>query len=310
MLAGASSILSILLIITVGFILSKIGWLNDKSGDIFSKIIINISLPSLMIINISQRFSSDTLSQYKYGIIVSFACILISYLISYVIGKVTKIDKTKLGVFCALFTFSNTIFIGLPVNIAIYGEDSVPFVLLYYFANTTLFWTLGVYNIKKTKYYKGVQLSSQQVIKKIFSPPLLGFLIGLSIVLLNIQLPIFITDALKHVGNLTTPLSMFFIGLVISSVKLKDIKFDLYSCLIIIGKFLITPFIVFMLSRIIELPSLMQNVFILEAAMPIMAQIAVVAKHYESESEYTSWLITFTTIISIIIIPLYAMFLV
>lgn len=310
MLAGASSILSILLIITVGFILSKIGWLNEKTGDVFSKIIINISLPSLMIINISQRFSSETLLQYKYGIIVSFACILISYLISFVIGKVAKIDEIKLGIFCALFTFSNTIFIGLPVNIAIYGEDSIPFVLLYYFANTTLFWTLGAYNIKKTKYNKSVELSIKLVIKKIISPPLFGFLIGLLLVLLNIQIPIFISDALKHVGNLTTPLSMFFIGLVISSVKLKDIKLDLYSCLIIIGKFIITPFIVFMLLRVIKLPALMQNVFILEAAMPIMAQIAVVARHYDSESEYTSWLITLTTIISIIITPLYAIFLV
>lgn len=306
MLAGASSILSILLIITVGFILSKLKWIDSKAGDIFSKIIINISLPSLMIINISQKFSYETLSQYKYGIIVSFACISISYLISFVIGKITKIDNTKLGIFCALFTFSNTIFIGLPVNIAIYGEESVPFVLLYYFANTTLFWTLGVYNIKKAKYNKGVKLLSLQVIKKIFSPPLLGFLVGLTIVLLNIKLPDFITEALKHIGNLTTPLSMFFIGFVISSVKPKDIKIDLYSCLIILGRFFITPFIVFIFLQIIEFPALMQNVFILEASMPIMAQIAVVAKHYENESEYTSWLITFTTIISIIIIPFYA----
>ncbi|WP_352418520.1 AEC family transporter [Proteiniborus sp.] len=310
MVAGASSILSILLIIAVGFIISKIGWLENKTGDVFSKIIINISLPSLMITNISQRFSNNTLVQYKYGIIISFACILISYLISYIIGKVTKIDKVKLGLFCALFTFSNTIFIGLPVNIAIYGEDSIPFVLLYYFANTTLFWTLGVYNIKKTKYNKKVKLSINMAIKKILSPPLLGFIIGLIIVLLNIQLPIFIADGLKHIGNLTTPLSMFFIGLVISSVKLQNIKFDLYSCLIIIGKFFITPFIVFMFLHFFDFPALMKNVFILEASMPIMAQIAVVAKHYENNSEYTSWLITFTTIISIIIVPFFAVLLV
>lgn len=309
MLAGVSSILSVLLIIAVGFILSKIGWLDNKIGDAFSKIIINVSLPSLMIINVSQRFSDDTLSQYKYGIIVSFSCILVSYFISYIIGKITRINKAKLGIFCALFTFSNTIFIGLPVNIAIYGEESIPFVLLYYLANTTLFWTLGVYNIKKTKYNSGAQFLNFQTIKKIFSPPLLGFLIGLAMVLLDINLPGFISDTLKYVGNLTTPLSMFFIGIVISSVKLKNIKFDIYSCLIIAGKFFITPFIVFMLLRIVEFPTLMQNVFILEAAMPIMAQIAVVAKHYESESEYTAWLITFTTIISMFIIPLYALIL-
>lgn len=310
MLAGASSIFSILLIITVGFVLSRIGWIDSRTGDVFSKIVINISLPSLMIINISQSFSNEALSQYKYGIMICFICILISYFISYIIGKIAKIDKTKIGIFCALFTFSNTIFIGLPVNIAIYGEESIPFVLLYYFANTTLFWTLGVYNIKKRKHGKDSQLLNIQNIKKIFSPPLLGFLIGLVVVLLDIKLPIFLSDALKHIGNLTTPLSMIFIGLVISSLKLKDIKFDLFSCLIFIGRFIITPLIVFMFLNLIEFPALMQNVFILEAAMPIMAQIAVVAKHYENESEYTSWLITFTTITSVFIIPIYVLILI
>ena len=65
-----------------------------------------------------------------------------------------------------------------------------------------------------------------------------------------------------------------------------------------------------MFLNLIEFPALMQNVFILEAAMPIMAQIAVVAKHYENESEYTSWLITFTTITSVFIIPIYVLILI
>lgn len=310
MLAGASSILSILLIIAVGFVLSKLNWIDSKTGDIFSKIVINISLPSLMIINISQRFSNKALFQYKYGIMICFICILSSYLISYIIGRITKIHKSKLGIFCALFTFSNTIFIGLPVNTAIYGDESIPFVLLYYFANTTLFWTIGVYNIKKSKFGNEVKLLNLQSLRKIFSPPLLGFLIGLAVVLLNIELPVFLSDSLRHIGNLTTPLSMIFIGLVISSVKFEDIRFDLYSFIIILGRFVISPLIVFLFLKTIKFPDLMQNVFILEAAMPIMAQIAVVARHYKSESAHTSWLIAFTTIISIFVVPIYALLLV
>lgn len=310
MVAGASSILSILFIITVGFILSKIGWLDNKIGEAFSKIVINISLPSLMIINISKEFSINTFSQYKFGIIIAFTCIIISYFISYIIGKITKINKTKLGIFCALFTFSNTIFIGLPVNIAILGEESIPFVLLYYFANTTLFWTLGLYNIKIATNNHISEVREFHIIKKVFSPPLLGFLIGIGIVLLNIKLPIFLADGLKYIGNLTTPMSMLFIGMIISSLNLKNIKFDLYSYLIVIGKFFINPLMIFLLLKIYDFPALMQNVFILESAMPIMAQIAVVAKHYDNESEYASWLITFTTIASIIIIPFYTLMLI
>lgn len=38
-------------------------------------------------------------------------------------------------------------FIGLPVNLALFGEKSIPAVMLYYMVNTTFFWTLGVHNI-------------------------------------------------------------------------------------------------------------------------------------------------------------------
>ena len=48
-----------------------------------------------------------------------------------------------------MFTCSNTIFIGLPINMAIFGSRAVPYVLIYYIANTTFFWTWGVYKISQ-----------------------------------------------------------------------------------------------------------------------------------------------------------------
>ena len=39
-----------------------------------------------------------------------------------------------------------------------------------------------------------------------------------------ISLPHFVLDACKYLGNMTTPLSMLFIGIAIYGVKLKNIK--------------------------------------------------------------------------------------
>jgi len=45
-------------------------------------------------------------------------------------------------------------------------------------ANTTFFWTLGVYLIQKA--VKGeASFNSEATLKKVFSPPLLGFMVGL-----------------------------------------------------------------------------------------------------------------------------------
>jgi predicted permease len=49
-------------------------------------------------------------------------------------------------------------------------------------------------------------------LKKIFSPPLMGFVVGIIFVVLHIKLPSFIMSDLNYVGGLTIPMSMLFIG--------------------------------------------------------------------------------------------------
>lgn len=306
MLNAVGSIFSILIIIFIGFIFSKKGWFDQIIGTALSKIVINISLPSLMVVNVMQRFQKQTLLQYKIGLLAAFCCVSLSYFLSWVIGKSIKLSNNRLGIFCAMFTFSNTIFIGLPVNIALFGEESIIFVLLYYFANSFLFWTIGVYNIKKTNSKSMNKTINVSTFHKIFSPPLIGFLVGILFVMTNISLPTFINDTLRYLGALTTPLSMIFIGITISYTNINKFKLSSEGLIIILGRFLITPVIVYIVVSILNFPYIMKNVFVLEAAMPIIAQIAIVSKAYNNESDYVSLLVSLTTILSLLFIPIYA----
>ena len=42
-----------------------------------------------------------------------------------------------------MFSFSNSMFIGFPVVSGIFGDPGIPYLMLFYLINTTLFWTLG-----------------------------------------------------------------------------------------------------------------------------------------------------------------------
>jgi hypothetical protein len=309
MFSAINSILTIFLMIGVGFYLSKKGWLNEEINKSVSKIIVNVSLPLLMINNITTRFNREELLLSTTGVLLAFCGILLSYGLALLICNFFRVEKSKRGIFCAMFAFSNTIFIGLPVNVSLFGEKSVVYVLLYYLANTTLFWTIGVYNIRISSREASEASIGSNLLRKILTPPLLGFLIGILLVILNIKLPVFIIDAFKYIGSLTTPLSMFFIGSIISFIKIKDIKLDFYSYMIIIGKFIVTPIIFFFLLGFVNFPILLKKVFIIEAAMPVLAQAAIVTKFYNVESEYTTILVTLTTLISLILLPVYAILL-
>jgi len=237
-------------------------------------------------------------------LVVPFITIGICFIIGKFFAKIAKVKISRRGLFVSMFFNSNTIFMGLPVNLELFGEKSVPYVLLYYIANTVFFWTLGVYEITKDGNKKTIKFLSIDFIKKIFSPPLMGFLVGMVLVLLNIKLPSFIMDTSKNLGNLTTPLSMFFIGASIYLVNLKSVKFSLDIVWVLIGRFAISPVIVMLVVIMLPIPDLMRSVFVIQSAMPVMANTAIIARAYESDYNFASLMIAISTIGTLLVIPI------
>ncbi|WBW99088.1 AEC family transporter [Oceanirhabdus sp. W0125-5] len=307
MLNSFNSVLTIFIMIGTGFILTKKGLFTKETSKLFSKIVINVSLPLMMIVNIPMRFSKEKLSNSVNGITVAFFSIIITYIIAVWLCKILKIDKSKKGIVCTMIAFSNSIFIGLPVNIALHGEESATYVFLFYIANTCLFWTMGVTSIRSCNPNKSNMFTGIKSVRKIFSPPLIGFIIGITLVLVEINLPVFIVNSFRYIGNLTTPLSMFFIGTIIYSINFKNIKLDACSYMVFIGRFLIAPLIMFVSLKVFQLPVLLNKVFIIESAMPIITQAALVSDFYDTNSDYAALLVGLSTVLSMLIIPIYSL---
>ncbi|MCM0649749.1 AEC family transporter [Clostridium swellfunianum] len=305
LLNSAQSILSIVFMIGIGYILSRKGWFNEDTSKLFSKLVINISLPAMMITNIIGTFTKENLSQAGIGLLIPFISVVLSYILGVCVSKLIKVSPKRRGTFQCMFFLSNTIFIGLPVNLALFGEASMPFVLYYYFSNTTIFWTLGIYIIQKDGGFKSKNMVSLSNLKKIFTPPLMGFIFAIICVLLDIKLPRFVLDSCKYIGNLTTPLSMFFIGIVIKTINFKNFKFDKDMFWVMVGRFIVCPLITYLTSNALNAPTLMKNVFIIQAALPVMANTAIVTKEYNADYEYAAVMIALTTIASLAFIPIY-----
>ena len=65
--------------------------------------------------------------------------------------------------------------------------------LLYFFANTTYFWTMGNFleamdGVEAT-HAKRPKLLSKETVKRVFSPPLCGFLAAIAFILADVQVP-------------------------------------------------------------------------------------------------------------------------
>lgn len=303
--SSLQSILSIVIMISVGYYLTYKGFLDEKASSLFSKLVVNLALPCLMISDLLGSFSKDKLMNSSNGLAIPFIVIAITYLIAIIVSNAIKVKEGTIGIFRSMFFVSNSIFIGLPVNLALFGSSSVPFVLLYYIANTTFFWTLGVYGISKDGKSSARSIFSIETLKRIVSPPLLGFIFALILIMLDLQLPKFLLDTCKYFGGLTTPLSMIFIGITLHSVKLREIEITKDMIVLLLGRFLIAPFIMLLFVKTSPLPVLMKQVFIIQSAMPVMTNTAIVAKKYDADYKYATVMTVITTLLSIILIPIY-----
>lgn len=307
-LKALEGIFSIVFIIGIGFVLSRRGWFDEYSSVLIARLVTTVSLPLYMIVSISKNFDHNKLIAMAPDLLLPIYSMLLAFGVGKLCSRIFKIQKTRRGIFCTNFFIANTMFIGLPVNLALFGEKSIPAVMLYYMVNTVFFWTFGVHNIVQdtlTDAKVKPAFFSQAALKKIFSPPLAGFIIGIVIVLLDFPLPRFLLNSFQYVGNLTTPLSLVFIGIEMSKISLGEIGFDKELLLGLGGRFLVCPLCVLVLVPFINVTVLSAQVFTMQAAMPAMTQMAIVAKTYGADSAYAATLSFLTVLLGIIVVPVY-----
>ena len=302
-LRSISGILVILGMILVGFVIGEKGWFDDKSRGLLAKLVTQVALPCYMLYTITQRFTAADLLKMLPALRFPALSMVILLGIATGVARIFAVRQDRRGLFISMFFNSNTIFVGLPINQALFGDASIPYVLIYYMCNTTFFWTLGTYLIQRDGEGEA-QFDLKTSLKKVFSPPLMGFLLGLVMVMLQIKLPAFLASDLQYLGNLTTPLSMIFIGLSVSHVGVKQLVLGKEQLLILLGRFLVAPLLMASIVYWVPLPSLMKQVFIIQSAMPVMTNAPVVARLYGADSDYAAVMVTETTLATMVVIPI------
>lgn len=306
MLSGAlQSVLTLLILITVGYFVSGLNWFGETGASVFSKFCVNIVITCYMFFNVIDTTKTrDQLFAMFSKLPIPVFTILLCLLIGFLLASVLKIPSGKRGVFINAVTFSNTIIIGFPLIEAIYGSEALPILMIYYMANTTIFWTIGVFLLQRDN-GKEVKLLSLKGLRSIFAPPMLAFLMGVVFVIFNIPVPGILLSPLVMLKQMTTPMAMIFIGSIIRQGGLKSLKLNKNMISVLLVRFILTPLLVFLVCSLLPLDPLTKKVFIMLSAMPAMTQLGIMAKERNSDYHYASAVVTVTTIVSLVIIPLY-----
>jgi malate permease and related proteins len=303
MLAAVSSVLTLFLLIGTGFALARKGILGPEASRTFVWLVMNLALPSMMLSQLVGSFTRRELLGAGRGLAIPFLALGATFLLAWLAARFVAVGRR--GTFIAMVTTTNAIFVGMPVNLALFGPGAVPGVLFFYAANTAFFWTLGAHGIESDAGRHLPLLSREHLGRILLSPPFMAMLTGMALVLLELRLPDFLMNTLKHFGALTSPLSLLFMGITFAGVSLAELRPTREMLLLFAGRFLLAPGLIYLACRLLPVPPLLAKVFMIQAAMPAITQAALVARHMEADYHYATVQVTATNLASLAILPLY-----
>lgn len=296
---------TVLLLVGVGALLAHIKWGGEAVSDFLVRAVTRVGLPGMVISYLNLKFpTSHSLMEMFRLLPVPFLVQLLSFGIGYFLAKLCRLPKNRYGVFMVLIAFSNTVFIGIPVCQTLFGDAGIQHALTYYIANTLLFWSLGVLFLAKDG--KG-KLNFKSSVKAILSPAIISIVLVMSQIALGIKLPKPILQAAGYLGNLCTPLSLIFIGMMLYKAFSKGFHWYRGMTMTLLGRLALAPALAFFLCMLFPVGKVPTEVFMVQAGLPAMSQIPLVARAYGSDESFASASTALSTILCLAALPLMRM---
>ncbi len=295
-----NQVMVLFIIMVVGFYAKKRGFLNNVVDKGLSELLINITLPLMIITSFNIKYEAEMVSNAQKILLYSFfihtSLILISKMFFF------KFQRSKQQVFRFITIFCNVGFMGYPVLESIYGGMGVFYAAIFNIPFNLLVWTIGV-----TLFTGERDLKSMR--KAIANPALIAVIIGVILFVFSIRLPLPIETSFKLVGATTTPISMIIIGSMLAELQLKNIFSDLSIYYATVVRLLIVPMIIYVVLKFFKVDEFLLNICVILQAMPAAVTTAIIAEKYGGDALLASQCVFITTIISVITIPIVILFL-
>lgn len=277
---------------SLGYYSASKGWYDEKGKKLVSKIV-GLTIPFFLFSTITSRFTHEELLdllQYTGLPFLAFACFIA---LSILICKAGLVREEWHGTFIAQFSGSSLLFVGIPVTLAMMGDKGIPYLLLYFIPNVFFIWTVGLYCIQldgvRAHGGEKPRLFSLQSLKMVFTKPLIGFMIGVAVVLIGLAVPKPIAMATKMIGQISSPLALVFIGITIYQIgfrKFAHLPREVW--LILAACNFIRPVVMYLITLPFEMDALSRQVLVMAACMPVSPMTGVLAKLHDGPAEFAS----------------------
>ncbi|WNL35086.1 AEC family transporter [Arcobacter cryaerophilus gv. pseudocryaerophilus] len=254
------SVLPIYFFIFLGFIAKK----NLKT-QIDEKTLVLLSLYFLQPIMIFWGLTKEPINyEFVLSPIFFLICMGSTLLLMLLYSKFLFYSKTDENIFLATALIGNTGNLGIPLGIALFGVESVPYTSIINIANIFFMYTISIYFFARDKF------NFKESIKSIFKIPVIWFAIfALAFNYFEFKMPKEFDFALQMGAYTSLTLQLIIFGTYLYSVKVKTIPWKL-SLQISFAKHILLPIIgIIVVVNFTNFNPMIASILVMELMMPL-----------------------------------------
>ena len=281
---------TLFIIVILGYVLCKLGYMGDKFDQKLSTIVIDITCPSLILSSVM----GDTLPD-RTLILPLLGVSILTYII--LLAFIAK-DHDAQGMIGFTLMFANVGFIGYPIVASIFGPHAIFYAALLNMPNTFFIFTAGVMLIKGE--YSIKQLNP----KILFSPAMIAAFAAALLVAFNIRTPELIAKPVTMVGNITVPAALMIIGSSMARLPLHDIIGTPKVYVASLLRLCIIPLSLFFLFKALGVSEVVNAINTVVIAMPAASYGTMFCLKYGRNPALMTEITFITTVASIFTIPM------
>ena len=202
LLVVGGSVLTLFLLMAVGFVFGRMGLLSGETLSQVSRILLYVVIPSIMITSFEVERTPESQGQLLNALAVMVGVSVVDMALSLFLFP--REGKEHQGIMRFAAVYGNTGFMGLPLIQSTLGDEAMMIAVVGLAIFNTATWTQG-----RALIGGRAELSVKKVA---LNPGVLGFVIGLLLFFTGWRLPGPVDSAVGYLGSLNTPLAMVVIG--------------------------------------------------------------------------------------------------
>ena len=226
-----------------------------------------------------------------YAPFVYLIIILIALIFSALFAKKFFHEKKEHSIAVVAALIGNTANLGIPLNIAIFGEASIPYTTIVNLMNIFVVYTIGVY------FYSRGTFSVTESLKNVLKLPILwAALIAIGLSLYGYRPNKAIMNMLMMGAYASITMQLILFGIYLYGTKVREINRTLISW-VISFKFLLLPTLAFVVLSFLELDSMIKGIIFIELLTPLAIANVNLSSLYDCEPKIVTALVFITSLL-------------